>query len=131
MAQIRDVLHPWKLSLSTSWFWLFDGTIGCEIREIQSLSFNLKQSALYLRDSVSLSLFNFDGPNLGGASSMLHPYKLFLYKWALEIARKGKSCRSFFVLGATTGCDSYCSPQSTGNDHKEWNHPTQLHRWKN
>ncbi|XP_057772861.1 uncharacterized protein LOC130992308 isoform X2 [Salvia miltiorrhiza] len=44
----------------------------------------------------------------------IHDSRLFLYKWALEIARKGKSCRSFFVLGATTGCDSYCSPQSTG-----------------
>ncbi|XP_057772859.1 uncharacterized protein LOC130992308 isoform X1 [Salvia miltiorrhiza] len=43
----------------------------------------------------------------------IHDSRLFLYKWALEIARKGKSCRSFFVLGATTGCDSYCSPQST------------------
>ncbi|XP_057786374.1 uncharacterized protein LOC131003838 isoform X2 [Salvia miltiorrhiza] len=34
----------------------------------------------------------------------IHDSRLFLYKWALEIAERGKSCRSFFVLGARTGC---------------------------
>ncbi|XP_057786373.1 uncharacterized protein LOC131003838 isoform X1 [Salvia miltiorrhiza] len=32
----------------------------------------------------------------------IHDSRLFLYKWALEIAERGKSCRSFFVLGART-----------------------------
>ncbi|XP_057781891.1 uncharacterized protein LOC131000126 [Salvia miltiorrhiza] len=33
----------------------------------------------------------------------IHDSRLFLYKWALEIPERGKSCRSFFVLGAIYG----------------------------
>ncbi|XP_057777737.1 uncharacterized protein LOC130996242 isoform X2 [Salvia miltiorrhiza] len=60
-------------------------------------------------DSVSLSL----SISMAQIWEVLHPWlhptlqihdsSLFLYKWALEIAERGKSCMSFFILGATTG----------------------------
>ncbi|XP_057812461.1 uncharacterized protein LOC131026581 [Salvia miltiorrhiza] len=69
-----------------------------QTRQIQSLSLSLSISIAQIWEVLHPWL----NPTL-----QIHDSSLFLYKWALEIAERGKSCRkscrSFFVLGATIG----------------------------
>ncbi|XP_057791777.1 uncharacterized protein LOC131008759 [Salvia miltiorrhiza] len=88
-----QIIHGCKriFPTTTDYPWL-------QTRQIQSLSLSLSISIAQIWEVLHPWL----NPTL-----QIHDSSLFLYKWALEIAERGKSCRkscrSFFVLGATVG----------------------------